>query len=314
MFARIVVTGFILDPETSFRDVLFSPSGFVPTVERRIDRARGSLRRAGSKPAPSTKTNWRMRTASTEPGFKKPAAVFSEAPFQVAVAKQRSLSASGRPYLRHSWHRIDLIAVFAFWISFLLAITGQETTATRHVYLFRALSVLRAGRLLVITSGTTTILRSLKRAGPLLITVAYFLIFAAGLFSIIGVQSFRGSFRRVCVLSDPDNSSNTISLGQQCGGYLNATSLGNLPYMELDGVTARGGAKGYICPLDQVCQVSSIVPTRFRCLTSSIRQLLPILTAIRIALTTSSPHWSRSSSLPPVRSFGCGGILADCLA
>ena len=149
-----------------------------------------------------------------------------------------------------------MIAVFAFWITFILAITQQEATATRHTYLFRALSVLRAGRLLVITSGTTTILRSLKRAGPLLITVAYFLIFAAGLFSIIGVQSFRGSFRRQCVLTDPTNSSDTIPLSQQCGGYLDPTSLRSVPYLDLNGSPANSGAKGFICPLNQVCQVS----------------------------------------------------------
>ncbi len=256
MFARIVITGLILDPDTSLRTVLFSPSGVVPTVERRMNRAQTQVKRSVSKSAATAKTTWRSRSVTGDATTKKPATIFSEAPFQVAVAKQQSLSADGRPYLRHSWHRIDMIAVFAFWITFILAITGQEATATRHIYIFRALSVLRAGRLLVITSGTTTILRSLKRAGPLLITVAYFLIFAAGIFSIIGVQSFRGSFRRQCTLTDPNNSTNTISLSQQCGGYLDPDTLQRFTYLGLDGTPAKVGAKGYICPLDQVCQVS----------------------------------------------------------
>ena len=262
MFARIMVTGFILDPETTIRDVLFSPTGLTPKVEHRANRAQSTIGRSVSKSASSANAGWRTkgRMASSDTITNKSPAIFSEVPFQIAIAKQKSLSTAGRPYLRHSWHRIDMIAVFAFWITFILAITGQEATATRHIYLFRALSVLRAGRLLVITSGTTTILRSLKRAGPLLITVAYFLIFAAGLFSIIGVQSFRGSFRRQCVLTDPNNSSNVIDLSQQCGGYLNTTSLTNIRYLEVDGSTTDVGAKGFICPLDQVCQTAATNP------------------------------------------------------
>lgn len=77
-----------------------------------------------------------------------------ELPFQLSLDKQRRLHSLGRPYLRTSWHRIDILAIISFWIMFGLSISGQESTADRHVFIFRALSILRAGRLLLITSGT----------------------------------------------------------------------------------------------------------------------------------------------------------------
>jgi hypothetical protein len=181
--------------------------------------------------------------------------LLSEAPFQNAVARQRDLAHANRPYLRHSWHRIDLLSIVCFWISFLLALSHTEATPTLHLYIFRALSVLRCARLLVITSGTATILRSLKRAGPLLVTVGFFFLFASALWSIIGIQSFQGSFRRQCVLTDPSNTSNVIETGQPCGGHLNVSDLGVVAYLTPEGDPHAGGSKGYICPLGQVCQV-----------------------------------------------------------
>ena len=256
MFARIVVTGLVLDPETSTQEYWFGSSGIFRLVTDKLNRGKGALQKGISKSTPK-RAAWRERTGSTEAlKTRSFAGVTVEAPFQHAVAKQQSLYTAGRPYLRHSWHRIDMLAVVAFWITFLLAITHQEATASHHIYIFRSMSVLRAGRLLVITSGTSTILHSLKTAGPMLITVAFYVIFAVILFAIIGVQSFRGSFRRSCVLSDPNNSTNQIVLDQICGGYLNATSLENARYLLQDGSQSAAPPKGYICPLGQVCQVS----------------------------------------------------------
>ncbi len=255
MFARIVVTGLILDPEVTLQEVLSGSNGMITQIKRRFTRAQNHLHRSTSKS--TSQSIWKADSLArpSVPAPKRKATIISEAPFQEAIGRQHSLSAQGRPYLRHSWHRIDMIAVIAFWIAFLLALTGQEATAHHHIYIFRALSVLRAGRLLVITSGTTTILHSLKRAGPLLITVLFFLIFAFSLFSIIGVQSFRGSFRRQCVYTDPLNSSNVITLEQLCGGYVSGT-LDPAPYILLDGSPAGISAKGYLCPLNQICEVS----------------------------------------------------------
>ena len=58
-----------------------------------------------------------------------------------------------KAFLRHSWNRVDALAVLSFWIMFALAFTGVESK--HSVYVFRALSTLRAARLLTITAGTT---------------------------------------------------------------------------------------------------------------------------------------------------------------
>ena len=75
-------------------------------------------------------------------------------PFQFSVRLARDVTRRNLPYLRHSWTRIDAIAVVAFWITFILAQAGVEH-GRYHIGIFRALSVLRTARLLAITSGTT---------------------------------------------------------------------------------------------------------------------------------------------------------------
>jgi voltage-dependent calcium channel len=75
-------------------------------------------------------------------------------PFQFSVNLSRGITRRHLPYLRHSWTRTDGLSVIGFWISFVLAEMGVEH-GSRHIGLFRALSVLRTARLLAITSGTT---------------------------------------------------------------------------------------------------------------------------------------------------------------
>lgn len=257
MVARIILTGLLFDPQASTRQWFFGERGVIRRMQRRAGRHRDPLER--DTPGPQKTAAWRSANASALnlPPRERKATIIPEAPFQSAVARQRDLAHSNRPYLRHSWHRIDMLAIVCFWISFLLATFQAEATSSRHLYIFRAISVLRAARLLVITSGTATILRSLKRAAPLLVTVGFFFIFASALWSIIGIQSFQGSFRRQCVYTDPNNASNVIELGQTCGGYINASTFRNEPFLTIEGTRYSHGAKGYICPLGQICQVSS---------------------------------------------------------
>ncbi|KAA1473328.1 hypothetical protein DENSPDRAFT_779605 [Dentipellis sp. KUC8613] len=172
-------------------------------------------------------------------------------PFRFSVAVSRGVTQRNVPYLRHSWLRIDFVAIVSFWITFALAEFGVERGSS-HIGIFRALSVLRTARLLAITSGTTTIMRSLKTARPLLASVAYFVLFAMVIFSIVGVQSFNGSLRRSCFLQ-PTLGEQEIQLdGQACGGYIDPQSLNVTGYIMKDG--AIGASKGYICPLGQVCK------------------------------------------------------------
>ncbi|KAJ2913591.1 hypothetical protein MD484_g6822, partial [Candolleomyces efflorescens] len=173
-------------------------------------------------------------------------------PFRLSINHLHDKTHRNVPYLRQSWNRIDFIAVVSFWIMFGLAIAGVER-GTYHIGVFRALSVIRTARLLSITSGTTTIMHSLKTARPLLANVTYFVLFAMILFSIIGVQSFNGSLRRSCFLQPTLGEDEILLDGQFCGGYIDPDTLQSVGYISAKNITSRN-VKGYICPLGQICK------------------------------------------------------------
>ncbi|KAL8814204.1 MAG: hypothetical protein Q9223_006556 [Gallowayella weberi] len=179
--------------------------------------------------------------------------------------QQQRFRLARRAFLRHSFNRLDFLAVVSFWISFILEIVQVEHQ--RHIYLFRMLSCLRILRLLGLTSGTSVILRSLKKAAPLLVNVAFLIGFFWLLFAVVGVQCFKRSFRRNCVwydpLSDPvanpDNgyalNSTFYSSGnmQLCGGYLNKNGTA-MPWLKSDlTTTGTHSPKGYLCPRNSLC-------------------------------------------------------------
>jgi voltage-dependent calcium channel len=68
------------------------------------------------------------------------------------VEEQQRWQLARRAFLRHGFNRLDFVAVVSFWISFVLGITGIESS--RHLYVFRMLSCLRILRLLSLTNGT----------------------------------------------------------------------------------------------------------------------------------------------------------------
>lgn len=195
-----------------------------------------------------------------------------------------------RAFLRHSFNRLDLLAVVSYWISFALALTHFEQH--HHLFVFRMLSCLRLLRLLGLTSGTMVsystgisfsshlqvlnrsqvILRSLKKAAPLLVNVAFLIGFFWLLFAIIGVQSFKSSFRRTCVWYEhldtlQDDLRNhkainnyTLNMAPQniqfCGGYLNDS--GPQPWLRADLIhTGAKNHKGYLCPKNSLCVENS---------------------------------------------------------
>ncbi|GJE94122.1 Ion transport protein-domain-containing protein [Phanerochaete sordida] len=326
MFARIAVSGFLLDPEVptsalftsifiSPPDPMLPPSASDPvtlsrhpslvhshsqphmlsrnsSVTERLRRFRYNLSRpfalahhsmVVSVPPTSTETTPKRSSASRArsdtvqsktPMMEKAARIHSHMrnpsqptflskalksdnsgdtlslPFRFSVQKSQDTTQRNLPYLRHSWTRIDFLAVISFWICFALAVTGAER-GSYHIGIFRALSVLRTTRLLAITSGTTTIMHSLKTARPLLASVAYFVLFAMIMFSIIGIQSFRGSFRRTCHLL-PTAGEGDIDLGNQCGAHMDPNTLEIVPYIPADNNT-QVTVKGFVCPLGQVC-------------------------------------------------------------
>jgi hypothetical protein len=64
---------------------------------------------------------------------------------------QTRLQLARRAFLRHSFNRLDFVAVVSFWIAFILGVTRSEKQ--HHLYLFRMLSCLRILRLLALTRG-----------------------------------------------------------------------------------------------------------------------------------------------------------------
>ena len=175
-----------------------------------------------------------------------------------------------RAFLRHGFNRLDFVAVTSFWVSFVLSLTSIQ--AKDHIYVFQMLSCLRILRLLGLTSGTAVILRSLKKAAPLLVNVAFLIGFFWLLFAIIGIQAFKSSFRRHCVwyanITEArrqaltnlpitvDSFTQSMAPGtlQLCGGYLNETTLEKWPWLHanLQNGTAKTH-KGYLCPAGSLC-------------------------------------------------------------
>ncbi|CAO1624241.1 unnamed protein product [Sympodiomycopsis kandeliae] len=212
-------------------------------------------------------------------------------PFSKAIIEQRAHT-SNYAYLRHSWNRVDFLAVISFWIMFLLCITKQELTSEHHVYIFRALSVLRIARLLTITSGTSTILQSLKLAAPLLGNVLFFTVFVMLLFSIIGLQSFKGSYRRSCVWVGDINSGVNYEAGmnhtldQICGGWYDQDQK-RMSYIQVDGVPSHMTPKGYFCPKGSMCVESDSNPN------ANSQSFDNILTSLlQVVIIISSNGWS----------------------
>ncbi|KAH7326761.1 Ion transport protein-domain-containing protein [Stachybotrys elegans] len=175
--------------------------------------------------------------------------------------EQQRFQLARRAFLRHSFNRLDFVAVLSFWISFVLGITGIEHEY--RIYVFKMLSCLRILKLLALTHGTAIILRSLKKAAPLLARVAFLIGFFWIVFALIGAQSFRSSLARTCVWRDPSNPNNLSAAFTReedfCGGYKDVDTGTPLPWVRLNGssladiVNGTSDPKGYICPRGSIC-------------------------------------------------------------
>jgi hypothetical protein len=155
-----------------------------------------------------------------------------------------------RAYIRNSWYRIDFFSMIMFWISLALSIKSYDIK--HHIMVFRALSCLRILRFCNLTSGTTTILTSLKKAITQLIDVGIFIGCFWLFFGIIGVQSFNSSLTRHCVWTNPlDPSETWVNSDQHCGSYL-AVNGSVMPYIMRDGSPSKQ-IKGFRCPKYSQC-------------------------------------------------------------
>lgn len=245
---RIIVSGFVMNPieySTINREI-----GFKTAVQKAATDMFALHRK------PSVKLAEPTFVADQTPGLIRAltrADTFGDAPGGSLHAQKSRLA--HRAFLRHSFNRLDFVAVVSFWIYFSITITGVADE--KHVYVFRMLSCLRILRLLGITSGTSVILRSLKKAAPSLLNVSLLVGFFWLLMAIVGIQSFKSSLRRTCVWLDPsgNSSNNFVNDMEFCGGYLNGTLQDHiaLPWVHADMSPGALSHKGFLCPVGSMC-------------------------------------------------------------
>ncbi|KKA30524.1 hypothetical protein TD95_003376 [Thielaviopsis punctulata] len=246
IIAHVIVSGFFLnaaeystiDRKKGIRTAMFEryASVFQPESQKRKSR------RQSHEPTPLVRT-------------------FSMMASMASFEDQQRWQLARRAFLRHGFNRLDFVAVMSFWISFALSVTGNESK--HNLYVFRMLSCLRILRLAAITNGTAIILRSLKKAAPLLLRVAFLLSFFWVLFAIIGVQSFKSSLMRHCVYPDPLDPLNISAVFSNeftfCGGYLDNVTGETRPWVRMVGDSLAdledgiNQGKGFICPRGSLC-------------------------------------------------------------
>ncbi|KAK5137370.1 hypothetical protein LTR08_008948 [Meristemomyces frigidus] len=251
MIIKIMVSGFVFNPREystidrsiGFRHALLNKANNLVALHRRPSQTNRGEQAPEGQLQPSL-----LRSMTTNN--------FDEVPGGSRQAQKKRLA--HRAFLRHSFNRLDFVAVVSFWISFVMAAFSFESN--HHLYVFRMLSCLRILRLLGITSGTSVILRSLKRAAPTLLNVAFLIGFFWLLFAIIGVQSFKSSLRRTCVWNwqqridstQLEYNQNQTGSFQFCGGWV-AENGTHMPWLAQNGGWGASNSKGYLCPQNSFC-------------------------------------------------------------
>ncbi|KAM0445123.1 hypothetical protein ACHAO4_009925 [Trichoderma viride] len=212
IMARIVVSGFILNAEE------------YSTIDRKrgIRAAVADRYRSIFQPQRQRSTK-RVRSAQPQaPAFARSFTTLMQGQQTgpKTVEDQQRFQLARRAFLRHSFNRLDFVAVVSFWITFVLAMTGTENR--HHFYLFQMLSCLRILRLLALTHGTACVW--LDPLDPSNLTASF-----------------------------------TNSM-QFCGGYLDNATGATLPWVKFSAAgslenlvkgTAEG--KGYLCPRGSIC-------------------------------------------------------------
>lgn len=164
-------------------------------------------------------------------------------------------------------------------------------------------------------------MRSLKKAAPLLVRVAFLIGFFWLLFAIIGVQSFKSSLSRHCVWRDPlqpNNFSASFSNSDAfCGGHLDNQTGEPLPWVRSPfpdsfEVLEPGtdDAKGFLCPRGSVC-LEQESPNNGTVNFDDIVHSLELVFVIMSANTWSDLMYSTTKSdfLPAALFYGAGIMI-----
>lgn len=142
IIARIIVSGFILNaPEYSSTKGKVGAKAIILDKYRAVFKPQRGLSTKGNRPSPALSAPTVLRSFTAIQGDKVR-----------TVEQAQRLQLARRAFLRHGFNRLDFVAVCAFWVAFVLGVTGIE--ASEHLYVFRMLSCLRILRLLALTHGT----------------------------------------------------------------------------------------------------------------------------------------------------------------
>ncbi|EUC42908.1 hypothetical protein COCMIDRAFT_7576 [Bipolaris oryzae ATCC 44560] len=255
VIVRIIVSGFIINPveystinrQIGLKEAVLAKADQIFTGFQR----QPSQRKSGVSPKPAQDP----QQPSVLRAFTTAQMYPDEGPAD--PRQQQRIRLAHRAYLRHSFNRADFVAVTSYWIAFILGLWNINNS--RVILVFEMLSCLRIVRLLNLTSGTSVILRSLKKAAPLLVNVAFLICFFWLLFSIVGVQSFKSSLRRTCVWQDPQGIQNFTNSDQFCGGHLlDEDGIHSAGYIPAPGrPSGPEGGKGFLCPKGSLCVEST---------------------------------------------------------
>ena len=143
LIARMVVSGFIINP------VEYS------TLNRSLGLKKALAEKGKHIFTPQRQLSKRKNATSSEPQMsvlRTFTGLQSTGMWDDPLQRQR-VRLAHRAFLRHSFNRLDFVAVVAFWISFVLSETGYDSQY--QTYVFHMLSCLRILRLLQVTNGTS---------------------------------------------------------------------------------------------------------------------------------------------------------------
>lgn len=165
------------------------------------------------------------------------------------------------------------------------------------------------------------ILRSLKKAAPLLVRVSFLIGFFWLVFSIVGVQSFKSSLSRQCLWLDPEDPTNMDKTYSPdfsfCGGYLDNATGEEKPwvYPEIPGTFINlqspiKNAKGFLCPRGSIC-IQQSNPYNGTVHFDNIVHSLELVFVIMSANTFSDLMYYTTDSdyLPTALFFGAGIMI-----
>ena len=160
---RIIVSGLIINADE-----------YAPVKSKRRLRERVTEQyHAIFKPQRQRSVRQPPQQEQFVPAFQRSFTMMHGMPGEVSLKEQQRLHLARRAFLRHGFNRLDFVAVVAFWISFVLGVTGLESK--HNVYVFRMLSSLRIIRLLALTKGNlvSRLLLFSAHSGPSMLTRRY---------------------------------------------------------------------------------------------------------------------------------------------